>query len=91
MGPEEPMLRRGFLQLMRSEADHFKLCEYYAFWCIAARKQPLHTKKHKHFTSLWPNFLRILSNRQNYECAGSGNSAMIANLLCDGLFGHDCL
>jgi hypothetical protein len=90
VGAEEPMLRRSFLQLMRSESAHFELCEYYAFWCIAARKQS-HGRKHKHFTSLWPQFIRLLSNRQNYECAGSGNSAMIANVLCNDLFGTDCL
>lgn len=90
VGPEESMLMKAFLQLMRTEYEHFQLCEFYAFWCVAARKQ-VHGKHHTHFTSVWPSFVRMLSNRQNYECMRSGLSSIIANQFCNELFGHDCL
>ncbi|KAH7696275.1 hypothetical protein AAVH_36657, partial [Aphelenchoides avenae] len=86
-------LRSGFLQLMRAEYEHFELCEFYAFWCFAAtnRKIGVAPEALERYRRLRPTVFSALSNRKNYECAGSSIAAGAANQLCQAVFGVDCL
>ncbi|KAI6242943.1 hypothetical protein M3Y99_00203900 [Aphelenchoides fujianensis] len=73
-----------------SESEHFELCEFAAFWCVAARKGPRRPpKSEKSLAHLWSNFVSVLSNRKNYECAAGGNAAAIADFLCQADLRND--
>ena len=35
IGPAGERLQRQWLALLREHFEHFELCEFYAFWCMA--------------------------------------------------------
>ncbi|CAD5215817.1 unnamed protein product [Bursaphelenchus xylophilus] len=94
IGPEENMIKQGFLQLMRSENEHFDLCEFYAFWCISGYNKNINLSSNStrdRLRSLWPSVLTVLSNRRNFECVANSNASALANMMCQVVFGSNCI
>ncbi|CAD5211464.1 unnamed protein product [Bursaphelenchus okinawaensis] len=94
IGSEENMLKQGFLQLMRSENEHFDLCEFYAFWCLSGYKKHPNLSSNstkQRLRKLWPSVESVLSNRRNFECVANSNASSLANIICQIAFGSNCI